>query len=65
MRTYGDAELGLGVPKSGFFSSSSSREEALYDMAVHVGEPEIAALKPVGELFVIESEQVEHAVGEQ
>src|SRR5258708_5829637 len=35
------------------------RQNVLHDMPLDVGKPEIAALKPIGELFVIEAEQVQ------
>ncbi len=36
------------------------RQQVAHDMAVHVGEPEVAALVAEGEALVVESEEVEH-----
>ena len=38
---------------------ASSREHLLHDLAVHVGEPEVAALEAVGQLLVIDPHQVQ------
>src|SRR4051812_9097110 len=40
--------------------SHESGEEVFDHLAVNVGEPEVAALEPVGELFVIEAKQMEN-----
>ena len=37
-----------------------SRENVFDDAAVYVGETEVAALKAVGELFVVETQQVQN-----
>ena len=37
---------------------ASSREESLNDFTMHIGETEVAALESVGELRVIEAEQM-------
>lgn len=36
------------------------RQQILHDMPMHVGEAEIATLKMIGELFVIESQQLQN-----
>ena len=37
-----------------------SGQNVFYDISVHVGEAEVAAAVAVGELFVIEAQEVEH-----
>jgi len=36
------------------------RDDVVHDLALHVGQPEIAAGVVVGQLFVIEAEQLQH-----
>src|SRR4051812_46812354 len=43
-----------------FGPPTALREDALHHVAFHIGQPEVAAAVAVGELFVIEAEQVQH-----
>ena len=56
--TRGPAE-GVVLSPAPSFSSAQSRQQLLDHFAVHVGQPEVAALEPERQLRVIEAEQVQ------
>ena len=54
------ANVGVLTPQAVIEQAANSRKDRSNEIPMHVGEPEVAPLELVGELLVIEAEQVQN-----